>query len=202
MTFDELQEKWQSQQRGFTLTIDSDMLLKEIKRNKKYFESVVYSRDIREAGVAIAMFLFFGYVGLQDNFWPSLLLALLVLFIAVFLIADRIVQKRKRPKTSQSLSGCIQASLHEVNHQIWLLKNVFWWYLLPPFAGMAIFVGYVAWDARDHLGWFMFDITSMVAVILLVWFIYRLNQKAVREDLFPLKQELEDLLSSLEDVSE
>ena len=202
MTFDELQEKWQSQQRGFTLTIDSDMLLKEIKRNKKYFESVVYSRDIREAGVAIAMFLFFGYVGLQDNFWPSLLLALLVLFIAVFLIADRIVQKRKRPKTSQSLSGCIQASLHEVNHQIWLLKNVFWWYLLPPFAGMAIFLAYVAWNVRDHLGWFMFDITYMVAVVLLVWFIYRLNQKAVREDLFPRKQELQHLLNSLTNSSD
>ena len=93
MTFDELQGKWQAHKESATITVDSDMLLKEIKRNKKYFESVVYSRDIREAGVAIAMFLFFGYVGLQDNFWPLLLLALLVLFIAVFLIADRIVQK-------------------------------------------------------------------------------------------------------------
>lgn len=201
MTFDELQKRWQSQESGFRLSIDSDMLLREVKRNKRYFESIVFWRDVREAGLCFVMFLFFGYVGLENNFRPLLLTALLVLFVAVFLVADRIVQKRKRPKAFQSLTSCIEGSLEQVNHQIWLLKNVFWWYLLPMFAGVAIFVGYSAWDARDHVPWLMFDITYMALFTSFMWYVYRLNQKGVRKELEPRKRELEQLLNSLKNAN-
>ena len=36
------------------------------------------------------------------------------------------------------LKACVEISLHQVNHQIWLLKNVFWWYLLPIAAALGI----------------------------------------------------------------
>ena len=35
MNFDELQKQWQSQQGGFKLRIDADVLLKEVQRNKE-----------------------------------------------------------------------------------------------------------------------------------------------------------------------
>jgi len=202
MTFDELQKRWQSQESGFRLSIDSDMLLREVKRNKRYFELIVFWRDVREAGLCFVMFLFFGYVGLEENFWPLILLALLVLFVAVFLVVDRIVQKGgKKLMTSKGLTSCIEGSLVQVNHQIWLLKNVFWWYLLPMFTGLFIFVGYTAWDARDHIPWFMFDIAYMAVVVLFMWYVYRLNQKGIRKELEPRKEELEQLLNSLKNAN-
>ncbi len=37
MNFEDLQKTWQSQQDSFELTIDSDLLLKEVKRNYRHF---------------------------------------------------------------------------------------------------------------------------------------------------------------------
>jgi hypothetical protein len=202
MTFDELRKTLESQETSFTVRVDSNLLLKEVQRNKRFFEWVVLRRDVREVGIAFAMFLFFVYAGLESSAWPLLVLALLVLFVGVFLVADRIVQKRKMPNRSQSLTSCIEGSLQQVKHQIWLLKNVFWWYLLPPWVGIAVFVSYSAWDARDHVGWFTFDIASMALFTLVVWLVWRLNQKAVRKELVPRKQELEQLLNALKNIQD
>ena len=60
MTFDELQKKWTSQQTGSKIAIDTDLLLKEVKRNKEQFESTIFWRDAREigAGFVSSVFLF------------------------------------------------------------------------------------------------------------------------------------------------
>ena len=183
MTFDELQKTWQSQESRFKLCIDSDMLLKEIRRNKKYFESAIFWRDVREGGGAFLMFVFFLYSSLKYGVWSLLLLAISVLSIGVFLVADRIVQKRRRPELTESLMGCVKGSLDEVVHQIWLVKNVFWWYLLPPGIGIAIFIGHVAWLVRNS-GWvgltLIFLSAYSVSCVLLFWGVYCLNQKAVQ----------------------
>ena len=141
MTFDELQKTWQSQRASFKLTIDSDLLLREVKRNKRFFESAIFWRDVREVGVAFIMFLFFLYFGLKMKIWSLHATALLTLSVGVFMVVDRIVQKRKRPEPAGTLMGCIESSLAQVVHQIWLLKNVLWWYLLPLGVGIGIIVG-------------------------------------------------------------
>ena len=137
MTFDELQETWQSQQRGFKIKIDSNLLLKEIQRNKKHFEYTVLWRDLREIVAGFAVTIFFLYYGLKSNIWSLILLAFLCAGVVVFLIADRLVQKKKKPRFGDSLVDCIQSSLANVKHQVWLLKNVLWWYLLPPGLGRS-----------------------------------------------------------------
>lgn len=202
MTFDELQKTWQSQESSFSLSIDSDMLLREIKRNKKHFESAIFWRDVREGGGSILMSVVFLYFGLKMNLWPLFVVALLVLGVGVFVIVDRIVQKRKRPEPAGTLMGCIESSLAQVVHQIWLLKNVLWWYLLPLGGAIAFFVVYVAWMIRGLPGMgLIFLFAYSVLCILLYWGIYHLNQWAVRKKLNPRKQELEQLLNSLKDAN-
>ncbi len=202
MTFDELQRTWQTKETGFKLTIGSDMLLREVKRNKRSFEVTIFWRDLREVGVAIVMFVFFLYHGLESNHWPLLLLAVLVGFVAVFMIVDRIIQKRRRPQFAESLLSCIENSLAQVSHQIWLLKNVLWWYLLPPGIGIGIFIAYVAWKIRNTGGMpLVFVLAYALFCIFLYWGIYLLNQWAVRKHLIPRKQELEQLFNSLGNAS-
>ncbi|MGB7746079.1 MAG: RNA polymerase sigma factor [Verrucomicrobiia bacterium] len=41
-----------------------------------------------------------------------------------------------------------EASLIQVNHQIWLLKNIFWWYLLPVLLGLGVFIVSLIWKLR------------------------------------------------------
>jgi len=198
MTFDELQKTWQSQESSFKLTIDSDMLLREVRRNKKCFESAVFWRDVREAGVSFVLAVFFLYQGTKSNLWSLYFPALACIFVGVFMIVDRVIQKGKLPKPSDSLAGCIKISLAQVEHQIWLLRNVLWWYLLPFAIGVALFWGHVGWQVRNKGPTGLIFIGGCFAgLIILFTGIYYLNQYAVRKELVPRKQELESLLNSL-----
>lgn len=204
MTFDELQKTWQSQQADPKFVIDPDLLLKEIKRNKEYFESAIFWRDVREIGVAILLVAVFLYFGIKDNLWPMWLLALLCLWVGVFMVADRIVQKRRQPCLSDSLFNCVKSSLAQINHQVWLLRNVLWWYLSPLGAGMIIWFSYcgisVMISENPSIGYLLFILICIVGTILLYWGVYWLNQRAIGKELAPRKHELEDLLNSLKNA--
>lgn len=202
MTFNELQNNWQSQPGSFTLTIDSDILFKEVERNRKNFVLSIFWRDFMEVGVSIIMFFFFIYVGLTEKIWPMFLLALSCLWIASFMITDRLIQKTREPKFAKILTDCIQTSLYQVNHQIWLLKNVIWWYLLPPSVGIAVFMIYMVFEVSKvgisrSIGWISFLLGYLIFCFFLDWGIYLLNQRAVRKELLPRKEELEEILKSL-----
>jgi thiosulfate reductase cytochrome b subunit len=88
--------------------------------------------------------------------------------------------------------------LIQVKHQIWLLRNVFWWYLLPFQVGIGALICSVSWQARLAGLTVIMGLAGFALVCgLLGWGVYRLNQSAVRTTLEPRRQELETLLSSL-----
>ena len=97
-------------------------------------------------------------------------------------------------------SPALKASLHQVNHQIWLLKNVFWWYLLPFASAVGISIGHSVWHARNPGLAAMIGLVVAAAlfIALVYWGIYWLNQFAVRKCLEPRRQELESLLAGLD----
>ena len=198
MNFDEMQKAWGSQKGQLRLTIDPSLLLKEVQRNKRSFEVSVFWRDVREVGVAILMTILFAFWGIRGDGWPWFVLAALVLWIGVFMVVDRIRQKRKMPVFSEPLKACIESSLRQVSHQIWLLENVLWWYLLPPATGSAVVICYYAWQVRDTW-WLSLTVFfgTMGFCSAVFYGVYRLNQWAVRTELQPRKEELEILLDSL-----
>jgi hypothetical protein len=210
MTFDELQKTWQKDTSISKLTIDSDLLLREVKRNKEHFESTIFWRDVREVAAgtfAILGFLgfavFFFYRGLTLVALGSAVAALFVLWVVLFFIADRVVQRKRRPSQDKSLIACIEDSLRQLNHQIWLLKNVFWWYLLPPGIGVLVLVGSIAWQRHAAGKPVLIAILENLAFVALVfWGVYLLNRRAVRKDLMPRKVELESLLKTLTNDNE
>jgi len=198
MTFDELQKTWQKDSGASKLTIDSGMLLREVKRNREHFASAIFWRDVREAGGSLVLAVFFLYQGMKSNLWSLYLPALACIFVGAFMIVDRVIQKKKLPKPSDSLAGCIKNSLAQVEHQIWLLRNVLWWYLLPFAIGVALFWGHVGWQVRNDSGTGLIFIGGcFVGLIFLCTGIYYLNQYAVRKGLTPRRQELESLLRNL-----
>jgi predicted Na+-dependent transporter len=206
MTFDELQKNyWQKDTAGSKLTIDSDMLIREVKRNKEAFESCVFWRDFREVAVAIILVVVFLYTAVKskDNLWVAgslVIVAIMCLYVAAFFLIDRHLQRKKKPRHTDPLLGCIESSLLQVNHQIWLLKNVFWWYLLPPGAGIFLFFIVVTWNVYKVLHsshvLLMFG-ANLLFVTIVFWGGYWLNQYAVHKTLNPRRQELETMLKNL-----
>jgi len=200
MTFDELRKTWQWQKNDTEIKVTSDILFREVQGNKKSFESTVFWRDVREVGAGIVLFGGCGYSSITSKTWALFPLALSGLFIAVYMITDRIIQKRRSPVFGDRLIGCIESSLFQVEHQIWLLRNVFWWYLLPVLIGAMVITAQQAWEWRDNSSLFWpHVIISTVIWTFLTWGIYKLNQYAVRKYLQTRRQELAELLGCLKD---
>ena len=123
-----------------------------------------------------------------------------LLWVAGFMLADRMRHRRKLPGQGESLRQHVEHSLAQVEQQIWLLRNVLWGYLLPPSLAMLAFFGQIAWEMRAGGWWTALVSGCMVAIVTVLYAgIYRLNQSAVRTELEPRRQELEALLLGLKD---
>jgi hypothetical protein len=116
------------------------------------------------------------------------------------LLVDRLRRNGSSAAPTGTLRHHIETSLAEVDHQIRLLRNVFWWYLLPPGLSILAFLAQVTWQMQDG-GWLTaVSATGAVLIVGLVYGgIYRLNQFAVRSELAPRRHELATLLADLQD---
>ena len=123
-----------------------------------------------------------------------------MLWVAGYMLADRMRHKRQPPEPGEPLRQHVESSLAQVEHQIWLLRNVLWWDLLPLAFSILAFFAQVAWQERAG-GWWTALVVSMVVALVAIVFagVYWLNQYAVRAELEPRRRELETLLMSLKD---
>ena len=198
MNFENLQKTWQSQNPCAQVTINADVLLKEVRRNQQQFRMTIFWRDVREVGVAFLLTVLFLYLGMRHHDWTDAVLALACFGVGTFMVVDRLLQRSKQPASSDSLKTCIEGSLLQVNHQIWLLKNVLWWYLMPFTVALGISIGHSVWrTSNPGFPALMIGVISALFVALVYWGIYRLNQYAVQKSLEPRRQGLETLLAGL-----
>jgi CubicO group peptidase (beta-lactamase class C family) len=95
----------------------------------------------------------------------------------------------------------VKESLAQVENQIWMLRNVFWWYLLPLTISILAFFADVAWSLRSVSSWGALSFFAILAGFLfaIYSFIYYVNQRSVRVTLEPRRKELLTLLASLGD---
>jgi hypothetical protein len=204
MNPDSFKEAWRAQTSQTRLTIDADLLLKEVRRNQSAFTAIIFWRDVREVGVSLLMVPIWLYLGAKHTLpWTWYLGVPALLWIAGFMLVDRMRHKQHSSESGASLRRSVESSLGEVEHQIWLLRNVLWWYLLPPGLAVLAFFGQCAWTAPSGVWWIPLFITGAVALeALVVGGTYWLNQKAVSSELEPRRQELQGLLASLTDATE
>ena len=198
MKFEDLQKAWQAQPAHAAAAINPELLLREVRRNQRNFQAIIFWRDVREVGVSALLAVYFGWHGWRHDRWADELLALVCFGIGAFMLVDRWRQRGQRPVANDPLKASAIHSLHQVTHQIWLLKNVLWWYLLP--LGVALVIDILlplapTWRTKNAA---LQDIGFVVIFISLVFgFVYWINQYAVRKQLEPRRQELAELLASL-----
>jgi D-alanyl-D-alanine carboxypeptidase len=203
MNFDEMQKAWQAEGAQGRLTVDADLLLKEVQRNQRSFAATIFCRDVREIGVALVLVPVWIFMGIRSTLpWTWYLCVPALLWIAGFMYVDRKRQRRQEARAGNTLREQIEISLAQVEHQIWLLRNVLWWYLLPLWAAMVIFFGHSAWQ-RERAGESALATTAGAVIVtgLVFWGIYWLNQYCVRKQLEPRRRELQSLLASLQNTA-
>ena len=67
---DDLKKAWQSQTSPQRLTLDASLVLNEVRRNERQFAATIYSRDVREVGVALLLVPVWIYLGItMKSLW-------------------------------------------------------------------------------------------------------------------------------------
>src|SRR5271163_3039454 len=111
MSFEDLQKAWQAQDLSGQVRINTGLLLTEVRRNQRQFWTMIFWRDVREVLVAVVLAGFFSFRGLRTGNWPDYLVALACAGIGAFLVADRVLERRKNSPPNHPLKGCIESSL-------------------------------------------------------------------------------------------
>jgi hypothetical protein len=198
---DILKKAWNTQSSQSRLTVDVDQLLRDLQRQEQCFTAKIFWRDSREVGVALLMVPLWCYLGVKLSLhWTWYLMVPAMLWIALYMLVDRMRQKRQLPEPGDSLRCHAESLLAQVEHQVSLLRSVLWWYLLPLGLSALPFFSQIAWQERSA-GWpTALGASLTVAVMVLAFaFIYWLNQCSVRTELEPRRRELQTLLMSLKD---
>jgi CubicO group peptidase (beta-lactamase class C family) len=201
---DKYQQAWQAHTSQTRVTVDADLLLKVVQRNQRDFRATILRRDVIEVGVGLLMLPYWIYQGLTSSLpWTWWLGVPAIIWVVAFFLVDRMRHPQTPSDPGEPLLTCVKNSLNQVEHQIWLLRNIFWWYLLPFTIALLAFFAHVAWQSgvatNDWLAAFAFATFLFVFVFALYSFIYYLNQRAVRTQLEPRRRELLALISSLTD---
>ncbi len=198
---DKYQQAWKADAAQTRVTIDADLLSKEVQRSHRDFQSTIFWRDVREVGVALLLIPIWFAMGIPFSLpWTWYLTVPALIWVTGFILVDRRRHPQRPSEPGEPLLYYVKEALTQVEHQIWLLRNVFWWYLLPFSISIMAFFLHVAWQTSG-VWWEFVVFAGFLGLFLLVpygW-IYRLNQRAVREQLEPRRQNLLKLIASLED---
>jgi CubicO group peptidase (beta-lactamase class C family) len=192
---DDLQKTWQSQHAG-RLTIDPQLVLQQVRRNQQTFRTMIVCRDFREVFVGLLLVPVSVFMAYKiDGF--ALSIGAAGLSIAGYILIDRWRFGKRTPAAAEPLIASIDESLRDIEHQIWLLRNIFWWYLLPCVIACAIVMASTAvsmsraWDGwGDVFAKVGFQVLMSGIFAAVFYSIYRLNQRAVDAELVPRRNEL------------
>ena len=201
MNPDDLKPAWKVESSQTRLTTDPERLIEDLRLKQECFRSAIFWRDVREVGVCLLLVPLWIYLGIRNALpWSWYLAVPAMLWIAGFMLVDRLRHNRRQSGPGEPLRQGVESSLAQVDHQIWLLRNVLWWYLLPIALAMLAFFAQVTWQERSG-GW-LAALAALFVIIIeatVLAGVYWVNQHAVRAVLEPRRLELETMLRSLED---
>ncbi|TDU66028.1 hypothetical protein EI77_03764 [Prosthecobacter fusiformis] len=191
MTEDELKHLWQTQPVPET-GADGSVLSATVREKHRKFQRTILWRDFREVGLAILLIPFFLLRGAHNgSMWEHHLIVVALVFIAGFLVIDRLRHRKTAAAPGQSVVDALGLAVSEVEHQIWLLRNVHWWYIGPLLGALMVPDLYHMIRGNGSLSG---GIRTLVFNLLLSYGIWKLNQYAVKKDLEPRRDELQKLL--------
>ena len=196
---DKYQQAWRTESSQTRVTVDANLLLKEVQRNQREFRATILRRDMIEIGVGLLLLPVWFYIGATSaQPWSWYLTVPAIIWVIGFFLVDRMRHPQKPSEPDEPLLQCVTNSLIQVEHQIWLLRNVFWWYLMPFTISIQTYFAHVAWSTSE--GWLeaLGKATPFfIFLVSLYSFVDYINQRAVRSDLAPRRRELLTLLASL-----
>lgn len=204
---DELKSAWKAQPLPRQITINADVLLQQLRRNKARFTSeILWSTVFMILGWVVVAF---GVIGFGVHLlrrgvpWEAtsgvFFLGIILLAIGAYTAYTALDRSRymRRVSLSAPVLACAEESLALMRYEIQLWGNVLWWLLLPLALGAeSVALGF-AWTLGVHwlVSPFAFAWLGFLVILTLggSWF----GRWYVRTYYEPRRQELEALVREL-----
>lgn len=201
MNPNDLPEIWRAGSSRPFATPEADWLLLNVRRDARRFDRTILWRDIREVGIAFVLIPTWLVLGWRQSLpWTWYLAVPVLTWTIGFLLWHRAQGGRLAPKPDDPLRQQLLGSLRQVERQVWLLRNVAWWALVPFGLAGLVYIGQAAWLERTT-GWLWLVAPAMAAALIVgvLTVVGLLNDFAIRTELEPRRRELAALLASLAD---
>jgi hypothetical protein len=191
MTLEETRAVWNADTAPPEATMSDAQVMTQVLARSRELDRVLRWRDAREGIAAVVVALFMTPLLAQGTLLSRVGVLVILIGVAVILTVLLRSQRGVRPDAGWPLAEVLRAERARVDQQIRLLRSILWWYIAPLAAGLTLLT-------LGSAGVTWFSTSYLVVVALMNWGIYVLNQRAVRKDLLPRREELDRLLSQLE----
>src|SRR5689334_20239173 len=109
------QQAWHAQSSQSRVTIDAKLLLTEVRHNERQFHALILLRDVREIGIALLLLPLWFAMGYALALpWTWYLSVPALIWVAGFLVFDRMRHKQKASEPGDPLLKSVQESLAEL----------------------------------------------------------------------------------------
>lgn len=189
---EDYREAWQAQNGSLTAGPAEEELVARVEERAEEFDRRIRRRDLLELVAAAVVVPAFAWELATTASWIARAGALMVIVSAVFILYRlwRARHRAHRSTAGRPVAERLRILRERVDAQVELLESVLWWYFLPLGIGVLLFM------AGQSPPWF----TAVGAVGLVVFYgwLWHLNQRTVRRDLWPRREELTRQIRQIE----
>lgn len=193
MNDDELKKLWQQQPLRDSAP-SAAHLISAMQSKTSLFRRCLNARDLRELIACAVVILVFGYFYFTVYREPLSRVGVWIIFGSMIVIAGKLIYTRRMTPPAPpgaTVVESLRAELKSVRAQSHLLGSVLWWYILPALIGVTV----ATWGLK--IDPFSKIICTVFFIAVNTW-VYRVNQRAVSDQLLPLEAQLQSLLHSAE----
>ena len=193
MNDDELKRLWQCQNLNVPAKLSPGEQIEKVRKKMKCLDRVLQWDDALDIGGAVVgtpVAVWFIWYYLKAPFLACIGIVILIAGEAFSIWKQRRARRGlPQPPAGAPMMQWLRHELEKVNAECELARTMFWWYLLPFWIGMIIFLWGLGIELPARIGCF----AVVTAICIICW---RLNQYVLRKHWPPLINELESLLKS------
>jgi len=192
---EELIKIWQSSPNLERVKFEKSRLMIEVQSTLDDFNKKVKYRDLREQIAIVIASPVFAYYVYSVPYVLTKIASVLIIVWSIFVALRLRNAKRHQPaKFSETYVDYLHKSQTYISIQKQMLDTVLYWYILPVAACLSLFVAGFK-DVPGKLPWII-RTESMIIVMGVA--IYFLNKYAVKKQILPVLQKINELIKTLD----
>lgn len=192
---EELKKIWQSSPNRERVKFEKSRVLMDVQSKLDDFNKKIKYRDLRELIAIVLVVPVFAYYVYSVPFILTKIASVLIIGWGIFVaLRLRNAKKHQPAKFTETYLDYLHKSRSYVVIQKHMLDTVLYWYILPAWACLSLFIAGFK-DAPGKMPWIIR--TELVTVVMSVA-IYFLNKYAVKKQILPVLRKIDELILALD----